>query len=92
MTGIGALLAVFFGVIGYVAGSVHFALLKRAIAAITSGGAVASALSPQILRFIPVALALGFAAANGRVALLAAFAGFFAARSTALRQVWMAKR
>ena len=85
MTGTALLLALAFASLGFAAGLVHFVFLKQAVAALLHGGMpTASAIS--FLRYPLTLFVFGLSATGGRVSLLAALAGFLAARAAVLRQ------
>jgi hypothetical protein len=86
MTAAHALFAVVFGAAGLLAGRVHFRLLGRSVDALTGGRAGTLPLAAPLLRVAVTGATLAAAAGNGGISLLAAFAGFLAARVLALRE------
>lgn len=85
MTGTSVLIAFFFAGLGFTAGLAHFALLKRAVAALLREGTPTGLLF--LLPRLPLTvLILGLSVTGGSVSLLAALMGFVAARMAALHQ------
>jgi N-ATPase, AtpR subunit len=87
MTQTQALFALLFGAAGLLAGRTHFLLLGRSVLAMTQARAGVVPLGAPLLRVVVTGATLTLAAKHGEPALLAAFAGFLAARALALRAI-----
>ena len=82
-----AVIALMFLILGFLAGALHFTLLRRNADLFVSGGSPLAAIGLQLGRMATTAGVLLIAALNGWVSLLAATAGLMAARQVVVRRL-----
>jgi hypothetical protein len=82
----GATIALFF-VLGWCAGAVHFALLRRNVDLIVAGGSPLGAVASALGRFLLTVLVFALAAIFYGFAVVWMLAGFVVARAAAVRIV-----
>jgi N-ATPase, AtpR subunit len=76
---------VLFALLGFGAGAIHFALLRRNVSVLAAGGSVPGAVVTALGRFALTVLILVVVAISHGLAVLWTLAGFVLARSVAVR-------